>query len=73
MAVRKPYIPKDLTPPPRASRRPLLRVEDVAEQWQVSRASVYRALKSGRLKAVKIGAGTLRFRPEDVEAAEVTL
>src|SRR5262249_31498875 len=46
----------------------LLRDRDVAVRLNVSRASVWRLVKSGRLPSVRIGVGSTRFRPEDVDA-----
>jgi excisionase family DNA binding protein len=49
------------------SSSPLLKTEDVAERFQVTRSTVARWVASGDLVAVKTPGGRLRFRPEDVE------
>ena len=46
---------------------PLLTVNDVAEFLAVSPSLVYRLAADGELPSYRIGKGTLRFRPEDVE------
>jgi excisionase family DNA binding protein len=46
----------------------LLTVEEVARRCTVSKDTIYRAVKAGRLRAVWLGPHVLRFRPEDVEA-----
>lgn len=46
----------------------LLTVGDVAEMCQVHRKTVTRAIRSGRLRAARLGArGAYRLRPDDVE------
>jgi excisionase family DNA binding protein len=40
----------------------LYRVRDVAEHFDVSVATIYRAIESGQLKALKLGTGTGTFR-----------
>ena len=46
----------------------LLTVGDVAEMCQVHRKTVTRAIRSGRLRAARLGArGAYRLRPEDVD------
>ena len=40
----------------------LYRVRDVAEHFDVSVATIYRAIESGHLKALKLGTGTGTFR-----------
>lgn len=47
-------------------RKRLLRPEEVAELLQVSRRTVVRWLKEGRLKGVRVGR-LWRVRPEDLE------
>lgn len=44
----------------------LLTVQEVCERLHVSRANVYRLLKSGDLRAVKVGRCT-RFRAEALD------
>ncbi|MCI0484965.1 MAG: helix-turn-helix domain-containing protein [candidate division NC10 bacterium] len=45
----------------------LLKAGDVARILNVHLLSVYRFVYRGQLKCVKVG-GTVRFRPEDVQA-----
>lgn len=46
----------------------LLTVGNVAEMCQVHRKTVTRAIRSGRLRAARLGArGAYRLRPEDVD------
>ena len=46
----------------------LLTVGDVAEMCQVHRKTVTRAIRSGRLRAARLGArGAYRLRPDDVD------
>lgn len=40
----------------------MYRVRDVAEHFDVSVATIYRAIESGQLKALKLGTGTGTFR-----------
>ena len=40
----------------------LYRVKDVAEHFAVSAATIYRAIESGQLAALKLGSGTGTFR-----------
>jgi excisionase family DNA binding protein len=40
----------------------LYRVKDVAEHFEVSAATIYRAIESGQLAALKLGSGTGTFR-----------
>ena len=49
-----------------AGRSPLLTVNDVARLLVVSRDSVYRLIRDGHLRPVRVGK-RLRFRPEDIE------
>ena len=50
-------------------RERLLTVEDVAEMCQVHRKTVTRAIRSGRLRAARLGArGAYRLRADDVDA-----
>jgi excisionase family DNA binding protein len=49
---------------------PLLTVEDVARRLQLSRWLVYDLVKAGRLKAVRLTPGRLRFTEAAVRAAE---
>jgi excisionase family DNA binding protein len=43
-------------------RTRLYRVRDVAEHFDVSVATIYRAIESGQLTALKLGTGTGTFR-----------
>jgi excisionase family DNA binding protein len=43
-------------------RTRLYRVRDVAEHFDVSAATIYRAIESGQLTALKLGTGTGTFR-----------
>jgi excisionase family DNA binding protein len=43
-------------------RTRLYRVRDVAEHFDVSVATIYRAIESGQLAALKLGTGTGTFR-----------
>ncbi len=44
----------------------LLNIHDVTGALRVSRATVYRLIERGQLKAVKVGK-SLRFRKQDIE------
>jgi len=44
----------------------LLNIRQVTEATGISRASIYRQMKAGRLPFVKLGSRTL-FRPADIE------
>jgi len=46
----------------------LLTVDEVATQLRVSKPSIYTWVKEGRLVAHRLGARTIRFRQEDVDA-----
>jgi len=45
----------------------LLTIREVAEILRVSRRTIERWVKQGKIKAVRIGPHTLRFTPSDVE------
>lgn len=45
----------------------LLTVNEVAEQFRLSRATIYRLLNSGQLTCLQIGSRK-RFRPDHLEA-----
>ena len=48
---------------------PMYRPAEIAAQCQVSTRTVMRAIRSGRLRASRLGSrGAYRVRPEDVEA-----
>ncbi|MGA2533821.1 MAG: helix-turn-helix domain-containing protein [Candidatus Aminicenantales bacterium] len=50
------------------TREELLTVEDAMRILRLSRISIYRAISSGRLKALKVGGGKLwRIRPAEIE------
>ena len=44
--------------------------EDVAKKWKVNVSYVYRLVHEGKLRRVKLGHRSIRFRPADVEAYE---
>ena len=46
----------------------LLTVGDVARLFKVSKITIHRWKANGELRFVKLGPGSVRFRPEDVEA-----
>lgn len=46
----------------------LLTTAQVAERFQVTPSTVARWAKDGKLAVVRTPGGTLRFRPDDVEA-----
>jgi excisionase family DNA binding protein len=48
---------------------PLFTPAEAAEYLKVSRRTLYRFLKQGRLSAVKLNGGGLRIRQSDLEAA----
>lgn len=70
MVARKPYIPPDTTstPTPKQPRKYLSVDEACAKAGGVSRAHLYRLIKSGKIKAYKLGSRTL-LTHEDIEAA----
>ena len=45
---------------------PLLKIDDVARRLNVSRATTYRLLNRGELRAVRVG-GQLRVDPAELE------
>lgn len=47
-----------------------LTIDEVAARWRVSRDTVIRAIKSGRLVAYKVGQN-YRIMPEDLQAWEL--
>tara|TARA_R100000700_G_C3133871_1_gene118015 strand:+ start:664 stop:840 length:177 start_codon:yes stop_codon:yes gene_type:complete len=44
--------------------------EDIMQKFNVSRDTVKRWVKAGKLRSVKLGARMTRFRPADVEDFE---
>jgi len=46
----------------------LLRLSEVAAQLQVSRSTVGRIVKEGRLQTVRVSPRSVRVRPQDLEA-----
>ena len=46
----------------------LLTRKDVAELFQVSTLTIIRLENDGKLPAIRLGAGTVRYRRADVEA-----
>jgi excisionase family DNA binding protein len=58
---RKPSTP--------ATRPRLLRIDEAAEELQLSRTTVYRLINSGRLPSIHVGnAGFARISPDDLDA-----
>jgi excisionase family DNA binding protein len=53
-------------------RTRLYRVRDVAEHFDVSVATIYRAIESGQLTALKLGTGTGTFRVTGAAVAAYT-
>ena len=53
-------------------RRKLVSLRELAERWDVSRATVRRRLREGRVRAYYIGGGekngTIRYPAEEVDA-----
>jgi excisionase family DNA binding protein len=47
--------------------RELLTRKDVAELFQVTTMTVFRLEQDGKLPAIRLGAGTVRYRRSDVE------
>jgi excisionase family DNA binding protein len=53
----------------RDNTTPMYRPADIAARCQVSTRTVMRAIRSGRLRASRLGSrGAYRVRPEDLEA-----
>ena len=50
------------------SAHPLLRTGQVAEKSAFNKATILRAVKQGRLRAIRFGPNSLRFAVEDVNA-----
>lgn len=50
------------------NQRPYLTTREVADRFQVSRVTVNRWVKDGKLPAFSTPGGTLRFRREDIDA-----
>mgnify|MGYP002078601524 FL=1 len=46
----------------------LLRLSEVADRLQVSRSTVRRIVKEGRLRTVRVSPRSVRVRPQDLEA-----
>lgn len=47
----------------------LMKVNEVAERWRVSKMTVYRLVESGALRAIKVGQ-SIRIAAESVEEYE---
>jgi excisionase family DNA binding protein len=47
-------------------------VQELAERWQVHRATIYRMMQRGEIASFKVGA-TRRIRAEEVESYEQKL
>jgi excisionase family DNA binding protein len=58
---------KPMTRPKPFTASSLLTIPEVAEQWHVHQNTVYREIKRGQLRAVKI-AGAWRISREDFDA-----
>lgn len=52
--------PKRKAPPPDSAPTRLLKPEDVAREFQISRASVYRLIADGDLPSVNVGKRNIR-------------
>lgn len=52
---------------PEPDRRPLLRIEEVAQTLQISRSMAWKIVNDGRLRSIRIGRA-IRIRPSDLEA-----
>jgi excisionase family DNA binding protein len=54
--------------------RPLLTPREVAAMLGISKVTLYRYVKAGKIPAVRLSSHSFRFRPEDIDAliAEVT-
>lgn len=50
-------------------KKPTLRIDEVAREWDVSRRTVERLIQKGELPAFKIG-DTTRIRSEDLKQFE---
>jgi len=50
------------------AEKELLTRKDVAELFQVSTLTVIRLENDGKLPAIRLGAGSVRYRKSDVEA-----
>lgn len=48
----------------------VLTAKELATRWRVSNMTLYRLVKQGELKALKIGGKVLRFHLDDVLEAE---
>jgi excisionase family DNA binding protein len=70
MPRKKHCMPPDLQLTMKHNEAQLYRVEDLAARWRLSKASIYRMISDGRLKGVRLGPGTMRFRHSDIAALE---
>lgn len=57
-------------PPLATPVTPFLTERQLADRWQVSDRTVRRMVSAGRLRPVRIGPGSVRFRATDIEALE---
>jgi excisionase family DNA binding protein len=55
--------------PVEGSSTPLLTYKELVERWRVSRQTIHKLVKAGRLKATYVG-GSVRFHIEEVERYE---
>ena len=61
--------PHNMTVQTKPTRSALLRAEQVLERLQISRATLYRCVKTGHYPSpVHIGKRAVRWRAEDIEA-----
>lgn len=52
---------------PRSEQEPLLTVDDVTKILRLSKAAVYRMTWDGVLPTVRLGPGSVRIDPKDLE------
>lgn len=62
---------KQQAPTPRAGKSgKLLTIHDIARRWGVSHLTVYRRVRAGKLKCVRIADRVSRFRLSELERYE---
>lgn len=64
--LRPVELPAPPPTAPRADTRRLLRIEDVADRLQVSRSMVWRLVRDGSIRSIRIGRA-VRFRASDID------
>lgn len=52
-----------------AAGRPTWTVQDAADAYNVSAATIYRLIKAGRITAYRLGRRTIRLDPAELQAA----